>query len=278
MKVIRENCAQKFLDVNEEDLLKNESEYNLLLGLAGDLAKSPKTNPDELFLTISDGSEIYGQALGTSVQTPLVLSHMQERAIEILVEFLQSNGIKPTSVVGPKDVASKFVTLYGEDYKLDMHQGVYELTEVIHPDYGQGKLITADNSHLDLATQYCKAFMRDCFSNDHNEELAAKSAQNHIQNARLYFWSDEGGNLVSMAAKNRESRNGATLSWVNTPPEYRNFGYGSKVVASLSQLMLDNGKKICNLYTDMLNPTSNSIYKKVGYQMIGESIHYKIEK
>jgi len=52
---------------------------------------------------------------------------------------------------------------------------------------------------------------------------------------------------------------------VYTPPEHRNRGYASAVVARLSQAILDGGKSFCTLFTDLGNPTSNRIYRKLGY-------------
>ena len=77
-----------------------------------------------------------------------------------------------------------------------------------------------------------------------------------------------------MAAKNRESRNAATISLVYTPKELRGQGYASRIVAKLTQKLLDEGKSKCNLFTDLKNPTSNSIYQKVGYRFLGESMHF----
>jgi predicted GNAT family acetyltransferase len=62
---------------------------------------------------------------------------------------------------------------------------------------------------------------------------------------------------------------------VYTPPEWRGKGYASACVAALSQLCLDSGYQFCMLYTDLANPTSNSIYQKIGYQPIGESREYR---
>jgi hypothetical protein len=33
-------------------------------------------------------------------------------------------------------------------------------------------------------------------------------------------------------------------------------------------MSLDSGKKFCTLYTDLDNPTSNSIYQKIGYKPV----------
>jgi hypothetical protein len=36
-------------------------------------------------------------------------------------------------------------------------------------------------------------------------------------------------------------------------------------VDRLSQQMLGEGRRFCCLYTDLSNPTSNSIYRRIGY-------------
>lgn len=53
----------------------------------------------------------------------------------------------------------------------------------------------------------------------------------------------------------------------------RGHGYGSLVTALVSEKVLKE-KKFANLFTDMTNPTSNSIYQKIGYKKIGENIHF----
>lgn len=36
--------------------------------------------------------------------------------------------------------------------------------------------------------------------------------------------------------------------------------------------MLDDGYEMTSLYTDLANPTSNKIYKEIGYELIMESV------
>ena len=61
---------------------------------------------------------------------------------------------------------------------------------------------------------------------------------------------------------------------VYTPPELRGHGYASAVVAALSQRLLDAGHQYCALYTDLANPTSNSIYQKIGYTPVSDAVEY----
>ena len=37
--------------------------------------------------------------------------------------------------------------------------------------------------------------------------------------------------------------------------------------------LLQEGKEKCNLFTDLTNTTSNSIYQKIGYKFLGETLH-----
>jgi predicted GNAT family acetyltransferase len=57
---------------------------------------------------------------------------------------------------------------------------------------------------------------------------------------------------------------------VYTPPEQRRKGYATAAVAALSGMLLAAGKDFCCLYTDVANPTSNSIYRKIGYRPVRE--------
>ena len=87
-----------------------------------------------------------------------------------------------------------------------------------------------------------------------------------IDSGRLFFWKDP--EPVSMAGSAGPTPSGIRISAVYTPPGLRGRGYASAAVAALSQKMLDGGRRFCFLFTDLANPTSNSIYQKIGYQPV----------
>ena len=70
----------------------------------------------------------------------------------------------------------------------------------------------------------------------------------------------------------------SAIGGVYTPPDCRNRGYASACVAELSRRLLDEGRAFCCLYTDASNPTSNSIYQKIGYKLVADSSHYAFEE
>jgi predicted GNAT family acetyltransferase len=80
-----------------------------------------------------------------------------------------------------------------------------------------------------------------------------------------------------MAQKNREMQTVSGVSYVYTPPYFRGKGYATSCVADLSRLLLKEGFTKCVLYTDLANPTSSSIYQKVGYRPVCDSLEIKFE-
>jgi predicted GNAT family acetyltransferase len=61
---------------------------------------------------------------------------------------------------------------------------------------------------------------------------------------------------------------------VYTPPEHRGRGYASACVAALSAHVLATDADTCILFTQLANPTSNAIYRAIGYEPVMEVTRY----
>jgi ribosomal protein S18 acetylase RimI-like enzyme len=79
---------------------------------------------------------------------------------------------------------------------------------------------------------------------------------------------DDAGAVGAIAADVHEVFD--SLPGVYTPPELRGRGYASALVAELTASLLAGGRKYCFLFTNLANPTSNSIYQQVGYHPVTE--------
>jgi GNAT superfamily N-acetyltransferase len=62
--------------------------------------------------------------------------------------------------------------------------------------------------------------------------------------------------------------------FVFTPPELRHRGYARACVGELSRQLKAEGLRVM-LFTDLANPTSNSIYRRIGYRAVGEALRYR---
>jgi predicted GNAT family acetyltransferase len=95
-----------------------------------------------------------------------------------------------------------------------------------------------------------------------------------VTSGTLFCWELDGA-IVAIAGHapivTAESVVIGRVGPVYTPPEYRGRGFGSAVTANVTQQLIAKGARVM-LFTDAANPTSNSIYQKLGYRLIDELI------
>ncbi|WP_047980939.1 GNAT family N-acetyltransferase [Ornithinibacillus contaminans] len=279
MKVVLETSITRYLDRVEDLLLKQEVTNNLMLGLLerGKNNIGVFTDGIRLGIVEQDGEPIYA-----FMQTPpnrwilAAIEGVDQDVIPEIVQFLHTNKYPVPGVVGPTEQAEAFAGLWkkatGKQAELKMKQLIYQLDEVKHIPDESGKLIAATDEHLATVRDWLVKF-GDQANIEITKPQADSMARTFIQNESLYLWEVD-GQIVSMANNSRKSKNGATVNAVFTPDEQKRKGYATNVVAALSQKLLNDGSKFCNLYTDLANPTSNSIYRKIGYYEVGDSVEY----
>ena len=61
---------------------------------------------------------------------------------------------------------------------------------------------------------------------------------------------------------------------VYTPPEERGRGYAGSATAAAAEMLLDEGRTVVSLYTDLRNPASNRCYQRIGFVPHCKSWHY----
>ena len=62
---------------------------------------------------------------------------------------------------------------------------------------------------------------------------------------------------------------------VFTPPAYRGRGIARASVEALTARILSGGDA-CVLFADLENPTSNAIYRRIGYRPVAELLTFKL--
>lgn len=271
-----------FLKVCTEFLSSRETFYNLKLGIAHSILDSKIETTSPLYFGLYENEKLVGCALRSNHDRPLALSIMPLNAVDELISFLILKNISLHGVIGELQTATYFrdqwILKNNLNYKLSIHLGVYEADKILSPK-DPGMIIPGTENEKAIIFQFVKGFCQDCFPDkEHTDENIHKLSDRHIKNQSLYLLKNEVGEIVSMAANTRGSQNSGTVSLVYTPNHLRGKGYASKVTALVSEKILQE-KKFASLFTDLTNPTSNSIYQKIGYRKIGENIHFDfIEK
>jgi predicted GNAT family acetyltransferase len=261
-------------------LEQDEAANNLLLGLLPRSDQQPgptEVEQQPFFAFVEHERRIVLVTMMTPPHNIIVYGAGEhvDAAIETAIAFLLREGVRVPGVIGPRDIADKFASTWSRRTKcaltVQMEQMIYRLDRVSDIPLSPGELICATAEHLDLAADWTAAFSE--VTHDRlDRPRALERAQAMIDASRLYLWHH--GAPVSMAWRARPTQNGIVVSGVYTPPEWRGRGYATACVASLSQLLLDEGFKFCALYADFDDPVSNHIYCKMGYRPVQPSIVY----
>lgn len=83
----------------------------------------------------------------------------------------------------------------------------------------------------------------------------------------MWLWENESGEAVSLAARQKTAAGVARVGPVYTPVQHRRRGFAAGVTAMCTMDALEHADQVV-LFTDPANPTSNSIYQKIGYRPI----------
>lgn len=269
-----------FLAKTRAVLERDECANNLMLGnCLRLLGESSALERPPLFATISrDGDLALAVVMTPPYPLQIYVENTDVSGMDLLVTELAQRGRHIASVIGREDVARAFAERWksetGAIARTRVRQLLYELRAVVQPIYPPGYFRVAESGDIELAREWARCFHEDCF-HDGETERAVHNAEEKLRQGALFFWVN--GVCVSMAARTRPTPRGEAVCMVYTPPQERGRGYASAVVASLSQRILNEGKAFCTLYTDLDNPTSNSIYRKIGYRPVADSVHIEFE-
>lgn len=278
MNVVRHNTAAEFLNLAGAWLETAEAENNLILGIAGFFASSAAVpNIQPYFLTIENKGNILGAAL-MAPPRQLLISDMADPAIIALADYMFAESAPVPGLVGrnPKAelLANYWTNRTGQSCRPKRSDRLYVCEHVEPLNSPPGQLRPASKNDQTLLTQWCAQFCLDAGIEDETVYFKAR-LPSMINNGSLFIW--ENNDAVAMAGFERQTAHGVAVSWVFTPAHLRRRGYATACVAALTRRMIEFGKKFCCLYTDLANPTSNSIYQKIGYRPVCDVQHWTFE-
>ena len=278
MKLTAYANAGGFLDVAEKPLLVDEARNNLILGVA-DRVRSGRSYGDEppYFLTVEEDVTLVVAAIRTP-PFPLIVHCAEGRldALDRLVDHLRTADPGLPGVNGETEVAAAFADRWTKEsdgrVEIEMRMRVYVLYGVDPPMDVPGRMRLARAEDVDLIAEWMLGFHEEAGPGDPPSD-PRENVLRFMDSGTLAVWDHDGP--VSMAGSSRGSKNGATVSAVYTPPEHRGNGYATACVAALCQRLLDEGNAFCTLYADLANPTSNKIYRRIGFRPVADATAYR---
>jgi predicted GNAT family acetyltransferase len=260
---------------------------NLIIGNEGK-DKTDWRDPANWFMaTVSDDDIRL-----TAIMTPpwnLTLyatdNNIDDEALACLVKGIVEKektdaGFQTPGVMTEKILAERFAKAWSEakgvKYHIHTKMRIHELSEVNPKISITGTLRLAEERDIAFLPYWIEGFNSDCFGHTPTPKPDIETYCYLIDKKKQYILEDN-GIPVTTAQKNREMQNVCGVSFVYTPPYFRGKGYATSCVAGLSRLILEQGFTKCVLYTDLANPVSNSIYRKIGYKPVCDSLEIKFE-
>ena len=122
-----------------------------------------------------------------------------------------------------------------------------------------------------LATDWLQAFEAET-----GEPGGDADAVTRRRIASQELWLHDDGGPVAIAGLSIPAGGAVRVGPVYTPPERRGRGYASALVAQRSAAARAEGLR-CLLYADLANPTSNGIYRAMGYRPVAELVRYEFD-
>jgi predicted GNAT family acetyltransferase len=146
---------------------------------------------------------------------------------------------------------------------------LYELRDLQSARPVEGALRQVEASDRNLAIKWVREFNIEIHEPDGDFE---KMTDAWITLGQIWLWEDEVA--VSMAVCRNPVKGVVRVTGVYTPPQWRRRGYAEACVYAVSKRSIEAGYRPI-LYTDLGNPTSNSIYRRIGYRAVSEGLFYR---
>ncbi|MBB5193532.1 putative GNAT family acetyltransferase [Silvimonas terrae] len=206
----------------------------------------------------------------------IMMTDLDEEACAALVAAMAEDGITPTDIVGPMAHAWLLARFF-PGYSSHVHTALGNFQLVTGP------VCTGAAGVLRQAGVADQAWLVQHWFDFCQEAGIAEPVENVVRRIQLHLdapvnilwiWEVDGTAVALCAASHQPPL--SRIGPVYTLPPYRGRGYAGAMVAAVSRMVRARGVNDIFLFTDLANPTSNGVYKRVGFAQIGEHVHLEL--
>ncbi|MEV0411854.1 GNAT family N-acetyltransferase [Streptomyces sp. NPDC050448] len=219
--------------------------------------------------TAADGS-VAGALLRTPPH-PLLIGALPDEAVRALGAALATEPLLAgvDALNARRCDAQVLAAAWGKPSEVTEENRLYRLTGLIAPDPAPaGRARLATPADLPLLLDWAGAFKRETGEPGGPSEVFLRD---RLSYGGMLLWEDAAA-PVSMAGFFRPIGSVSRVGPVYTPPELRGRGYAAGVTHAVSEAAYAAGASEVLLYTDLANPTSNGIYRRLGYTPVEDRV------
>jgi predicted GNAT family acetyltransferase len=147
-----------------------------------------------------------------------------------------------------------------------------QLRPPMPPPVGRARL--ADEGDLELLVAWTRAFETETHTPP--EADVEPKVRQRLGWDGYRLWCDGDGRPVSLAGSGLPAAGVSRIGPVYTPPADRGFGYAAGATWSIAGELLAAGHRVV-LYVDLANPTSNALYRRLGFVPVTDRAWFSLE-
>ncbi len=269
--------AAHFTAVAAAFLRAAEVETSSIASIATRMVNAPSDDDaGAYFATVSDGSSTVA-AVFHGTAGAILLTSAPDGAVALIADDLANRGRQPKGVVGPLDQCEVFARAWhqrtGQVHVLRFHLRHFELSASPALAVATGRLRRPDAGEQTLIVDWQLAFFEETRMPDDVARVRRNAIQ-RFERGQVRIWDD--GGAAAFAGYGDVAAATARIAPVYTPPRFRGRGYASAMVGELSRELFAAGKRAILLSADVANPTSNSIYRRIGFRPVADYFHFDL--
>ncbi|MEU6274982.1 GNAT family N-acetyltransferase [Streptomyces populi] len=272
-------------------------DLDAFLARAGDFLRS-RPAQHTVALTVTDGlrrrgTGLYGEGApvfgvleqdgavrAAFFRTPpyrLNVTSLDERGARALAELLADAGSEVPGILADTGTAEAFAEAWrrrtGARAVPGRSERLYRLGELAVPEPAPpGRPRVADEGDRDLLARWYTEFAEAIGEGGHHDPGAW--AEDRISYGGITLWETPDGVPVAMAGVTPPVAGQVRVAPVYTPADLRGRGHAGAVTAEVSRVAVASGVQEVLLFTDLANPTSNGLYRRIGYRPVSDFATY----
>lgn len=242
---------------------------NLILSLLADRVAYPQPGR---YWVVTDDRQPIGVVFQSPLDFPAAITPMSVDAVDTAITAIVAAGVTLPGVAGEAGTVARFAgqwtELTGTGAEPFNGQRIYELEGVPALGDTPGHFRGAKAADCQLILRWMHGFGEDTGERPMSEEVLAR----RIAAGQFWLWQHD--DACSVAAHTVPVGGVTRIQAVYTPPAMRWRGYAGACVSALSARLHEAGHR-CILYTDLANPVSNKLYRRIGYRASVECLRYR---
>jgi GNAT superfamily N-acetyltransferase len=216
----------------------------------------------------------------TMITTPLPLrllsmSVIDAEGAELVAEALRADGVMPDGLIGSGTTPELLAQAIGLPTRERVRLGNHVLDNAPQIATAEGCMRAATMDDFELILAWEIAFLAECglpvsqsaLPQEIRDRLSAPQPM-------MWLWEIDGEPVAMTVGRPRPPI--ARVGQVYTLPVHRGRGYAGALVGQVSSKLQEWGCASIYLFTDLANPTSNGVYRRIGYRYLDTFVHLDV--